>query len=385
MNKILLTFFLLFLPLKAEDDVFIIKDIKLDVTDTTATKARERAIESGKKQAWDKFLERTVPPSVREQFPQFSDNFIKEVVFDYSLSDEKNSRVRYLAKMTVRLRPSVIRKFMRAKNVPYAESKDSTTVVLPIFMTATKKMLWEEDNPWYKAWLDRHQDPFLTPILLPLNDLADNQDINLDQALAHDLPRLQLIQDRYHAKHILIAVARVNASSYDTPAIELSLAKISHNGSTSYENHTLKSAEGESVEHLLKRAANETIQLFESKWIEENRLEFDKTEHLKVVYEIEDLPNWAKMQKQLERVPHVQKVNIHSLSTTEGRLLLHYLGNPQKLQLIMPRHGIDLKEKEGLWYVSFSKHSTKTPLKKFDAEFKQNAKKVEKIKPPKEN
>ena len=135
-------------------DVFVAFAVPVDVTAATVTEARERGLTQGRVDGFRKVIERVVAREDLNRVPQLSSTQIIDMVRDFSIENERNSAVRYLADLTVRFDPNVIRRLLRSNNVPFTETLSKPVVVVPLLRDSSgaRWTLWGDDNAWRAAW-----------------------------------------------------------------------------------------------------------------------------------------------------------------------------------------------------------------------------------------
>ena len=139
----------------AEDEVFEVRNIAVDVKAETAAEARAQALREAEQKAFKTMLARLTLRQDRQNLPTLSRTDIAGYVRDFSVAQEKASSVRYIARLNYRFKPEPIRELLRAYNVPFAETSSKPMLVLPVFENAASAVLWDEPNPWRLAWQQR--------------------------------------------------------------------------------------------------------------------------------------------------------------------------------------------------------------------------------------
>ena len=114
--------------------VFVIENVAVDETSSTALKAREKAVEMGQKSAWKKLLERMTFP---ETFPKVADipySELRSLIRGYEVIRERTSRVRYLADLNVTFSANEVRQFFLSNDRNYAETPSAPVLVIPLLI-----------------------------------------------------------------------------------------------------------------------------------------------------------------------------------------------------------------------------------------------------------
>ena len=194
------------LPAAAED-IFTIRNIRVDATAGNAAEARKAALASGHLQAMQRLLSRLVLREDLGLLPPLSAEQVVELVYNFGVDDERTSSVRYLARLTFQFNPASVRDYLRARGVRFADARGRPVLLLPVFGAANQAVLWEDPNPWRNAWAARDNRGGLVPILVPLGDLSDISAAASRDALNPSNPRLQPLAERYGAKEVITTQA----------------------------------------------------------------------------------------------------------------------------------------------------------------------------------
>jgi len=207
--------------------VFVIENVAVDETSSTALKAREKALEIGQKRAWKKLLERMTFPKTVKKAADISYSELRSLIRGYEVIRERTSTVRYLADLNVTFSANEVRQFFLNNNIDYAETPSAPVLVIPLLIRQGAASLWENPNPWRDAWQNLPKQRGLVDILVPAGNLADIRDIAAIQALRGDQKKLKKIAKRYHAKTIVVAKAFKRFGIKDNlPILEIIITKI---------------------------------------------------------------------------------------------------------------------------------------------------------------
>src|SRR5262245_480691 len=82
----------------AENDLYTVSDIDVDVTAESAVAARDQAITLAQRMAYDKLLKQVADADATASLPQLDDNQIADLVEDFDVVSERTSTVRYIGK-----------------------------------------------------------------------------------------------------------------------------------------------------------------------------------------------------------------------------------------------------------------------------------------------
>ena len=341
------------LPARAIN-VYEIQGVKVDVTAETAAAARQQALRLGEINAFRRILERITLLEDRHRLPSLKQDEISTFVQDFSVAEEKTSAVRYLATLNYRFKQNDIRDILIGNNIPFAETPSKKTLILPVYHAAGIIVLWDNPNPWRKAWGERRIEVGLVPTLLPAGDLTDIATIGAEQAINGDVQRLTAVTNRYKAGDALVTYA-ISGLSQKTGKPELRVRMTRHGGAldTQTIDRIFQARKGESHERLLARAATELSWLLEDSWKQDNLLKFDQQSVLAVNVRINSLRTWLGVKKRLRNVAVIRTVDMVLLSKTAVLINLHYIGDVAQLSLALEQADLALLGSGENWVLSF--------------------------------
>ena len=328
----------------AQNPVFTVSGVEVDVTGDSAAAARQQAIDNGHRKAFQQLMQRLVPSNRVSQVPELSAQQLANYVRDFEVFDERTSDVRYLASLTFRFQPQAVRQFLRSNEIPFAETRSKPVVVLPVYGSRETAVLWEEPNPWREVWSQRTQQTGLVPLTVPLGDLSDIRAIDVQQALETDEAALQQLAQHHGADDVVVTQARVAG---DPEAGTASLQVISTRvGTPSLERTLVDNVQQEVDEDLkgmLTRAADGVVRDIEESWKRANVLSFNDRQALSVEVPLDGIERWVAVRDRLDGVARVAGVSIDLLSRAQARLQLDYYGEVEQLQVALRQQDLVLE------------------------------------------
>ncbi|MBL8642298.1 MAG: DUF2066 domain-containing protein, partial [Rhodospirillaceae bacterium] len=153
-------------PLKA--DPFWVRGVPVDVTAGSVTEARDRGHTEGRVAAFRKLVERLTLPQDTAKVAIPGANQIIEMVYEFSVTNERSSAVRYLADLNVHFNPNAIRQYLRGQNVPFAETASQPLLLIAVLQDGGTALLWQDSNTWRDAWAKIMPHDGLVPLVMPL-------------------------------------------------------------------------------------------------------------------------------------------------------------------------------------------------------------------------
>jgi len=333
--------------------LFKVEGIAVDVTAVSAQAARIQAQADGERKAFKVLLQRLTLSAYHDRLPQVSAQGIRELIQDFSVEDEKVSSVRYIAKMNYHFRAPAVRALLDSHAIPFAETESKPVLVLPVYQAAGALLLWDDPNPWRRAWDKMNNGASgLVPMVLPVGDLQDVRVIGAEQAIEGDAQRLDAIAKRYATGDVVVAHGILRMDAYHgLPELEVYLTRF---GSALQEHTVVKSftAEaGEDVNVMLARAVRELKGQVEDNWKQDNLIQAGEAQVLPLQVRVSGLKDWLSVRGRLNGVAIVRRAEVVLLRRGLVRLNLHFIGDAEQLALSLDQADLVLWEEGGNWYL----------------------------------
>ena len=86
-----------------------------------------------------------------DRLPRQGSLDVTAFVSDFSVSEEKTSSVRYLAKLDVQFKPKQVRDLLLGLGIPFAETQSKPIMIIPILQSSQAFHLWKDTDMWRKA------------------------------------------------------------------------------------------------------------------------------------------------------------------------------------------------------------------------------------------
>ena len=338
----------------AQADVFSVHDIQVDVTANSTAAARDQALAIGERAAFQELLKRLTIRTDHPRLPTFSTNEIAAFISDFEVAKEKASTVRYLATLNYSFKADDVRNLLINQQIAFAETTSKPVLVLPVYQAAGSLLLWDDPNPWRKAWNERPKKFSLVPAILPKGDLKDIAMIGPEQTVAGDDQRLSAIAKRYDAGDTVVALA-IMKMDRGRPDLEVYVTRY---GSVLQEQTVVKSFASNDTEdlgRLLSRASLELTSQIEDNWKRDNILQFGRQAVVALKIRIGSLKDWLDVRHRLAEVAVVRRSDLVLLSLDEARVNLHYIGEPEQLALALEQADLKIIREGDSWELELRK------------------------------
>lgn len=348
------TCFCLLSPLKAqaEDAIFTVSDVKVDITAENSAIAREQAFAKAQSDAFLKLAERLIPEAEMAAFTSPDTQTISTMIKDFEVTQEQLSSVRYIGTYTFNFNDRNVRKFFSGRGVQFSDVSSRPVLALPFYQRDTGTVLWSQDNDWMKAWGRAGDLGGLVPVVVPIGDLMDVSDINEDQALGYDDAKLRTMLGRYNAGEAAVFFAVPDhslmlAADHEKAAgsLVVEIYRTDRNGPEVVRNITVDPLEGETKYELYSRATRLVHQALQQNWKEKTVISpSEASGRLSVLVRINGLEQWAATQTALENVHVINEIALQSLSPSEAKVDLMFQGTEDRLRLALAQADITLSE-----------------------------------------
>ena len=338
--------------------VFVIENVAVDETSSTALKAREKALEIGQKRAWKKLLERMTFPETVKKVADIPYSELRSLIRGYEVMRERTSTVRYLADLNVTFSANEVRQFFLNNNIDYAETPSAPVLVVPLLIRQGAASLWETPNPWRDAWQNLPKQRGLVDIRVPVGDLADIRDIAAIQALRGDQKKLKKIAKRYNAKTIVVAKAFKRFGIKDNlPILEIIITKIRTDQIEETIIDTIKGEIGDDLLDLLGVGVTRVVNSIVDSWKKENAVTSGLLLRVPVFVPIKGLNNWLEITSQLDEIGILKRTNLRRLSKREALIDLWVTGNITLLENALGSKNLSLLKHSKGFILSHNKNT----------------------------
>ena len=340
---------LLISPLHAQNaDLYTVADIPVDATAENAVAARTQAHAEGQREGLRKLLQRLVPASDHGRLPTglSPDSYVQ----NFEIQGEQLSSTRYLARMTVAFDAKKVKELLEAERLPFSERVSPPLVVLPLFKEPNGTFVWPDRNPWWTAWAKTLESERPFRLMMPLGDLEDMTAMTVDQAVNGDQLALQRLASRYGAQDGIIASVELLSDPAGGGPVSIRLgARRVGSVNRSGQPFTLNGAPGEPLDAVLETAVVRLQDSLDEQWKGQHILRLDEGGLIFVDIPIGSLADWVNMNRDLESLPVVSKVEITAFAQTLVKAQIDYVGDEAGFEQALDGLGLTLSREEESW------------------------------------
>lgn len=333
-----LTVCILFLSAQtyAASDLYVVKDVHVDVQAEDAVSAQRQAIANAQSQAMTLLAKRLLSSAEYQDFvkPELAE--IQDMIQGFQVSDEKVASNRYIAEMTFRFSPSMVKAYLNRFGKKALQEISKPTLILPFYQKGERVLLWEDNNIWMQAWREREDTSSVVPIVLPLGDLQDRSDIPDMAAVTASRGKLFEMAERAGAFQAAPAIFVVDQEN----PLKARIFLFGYNSDPSMQLSETLDIEVQNEEDLFTTGIQEVIQLLEDRWKEMSLMRSDFSNQLKAHVVFKQLPDWVRLKKSLEKVSVIQELQVDGLKQGMADVSIRFKGSLDGVRFALREQGL---------------------------------------------
>lgn len=334
----------------AADSLFTVEDVRVDITAENAVAAREQAFEKAQVDAFKILTSRMLTESEAAAFPAPDVSTVSTMIQDYEISNEQLSSVRYVADYKFRFRDSAVKQYFSKSNVSYTDVSAKPALILPFFQRGGQTMLWSPYNVFMKAWSRANNLQGLVPLVVPMGDISDVQDIGDDEAMNYQDAKLNRLLARYEASEAIILVAtpdetlsRVeNPSDAAVGNLNVQIFRTDRGYPELVQNVDVAASGSDTLASLMDRAVTNVQKELRNDWKSKTVVNTAITNSVDVRVRYSSLKEWADTQRALKRVYGINQIHVKSVTPSEAYVNLRFEGDERRLALALEQVNLSL-------------------------------------------
>ncbi len=332
---------------RAQDSVFTVRGVRVDITADSAVVAREKAFTQAGQDAFRQLAERLLPDADMDKFELPPPETVSALVNDFEITDEHLSRVEYIGTYTFRFKGDAVRAWLGGQGLRYSDVSSKPVLILPFYQWGSKTMLWGEGNPWMAAWARNETWQGLVPATVPIGDLQDTADIGDNDALTYDAQKLQDLLMRYDTGEAVIMLCTPLWSGTPAPdavpdELGVMIYRTDRAGPEYAQSIKVQKQEDETADALFDRAVKESRELLQSNWKSRTAAASEEKNNLDVRVRFTNMQEWVETQKALRNVQGVSNIKLVSLKPGQALVRMLFRGSEDRLRLALAQADMTL-------------------------------------------
>ncbi|MBX3491081.1 DUF2066 domain-containing protein [Parvibaculum sp.] len=318
------------------NDIFTVRGIAVDRTADTATAARAAAQAEGQRLALAEVMKKLTLPEDWGALPEVDEATAQGAVRGFQVANERTSATRYIAEMIVSFQPEAVRRMLRGANIPFGETQARPAVLLPVLRRDDRRILWDDDNPWRGAWASLDLVNAMTPLVLPLGDIAEINSVTPDVALSSDentQAALSEMAANYGAADVVVAEAVLSGGRLDVTLTTRGAAASAP---------IRQSFSGADEAELMRNAARTMLDAMALQWKRQIIVRDTSLHTLTASASFASLEEWERIRNSLTTAPLVQGLEVLGISSNGAELRISYKGSAEMLSLSLSQRNVRL-------------------------------------------
>ena len=187
-------------------NIYEVKNISVTANTTDSTQGHDQAMLTAQDKAFDELEERLVSNKYIPKKVKVSESRISTAVDSVDVVQEQTTSTAFKGTYNITFSPYQISNIFNIAQITPAKEPEKF-LVIPIIAENNQIKLWKND--WWPVWNDLNHDP----IILPLGDLQDIQNLKVEDFNTHHLAGLNKIAERYSANVIVLLQAQYDETS----------------------------------------------------------------------------------------------------------------------------------------------------------------------------
>ncbi len=351
----LFVFLLIAAPVFAKNDkVYTVAKFFVEAKAKNAVKAKRKAIAKGQQDAFNYLLRRIINYRDYNRLPPVDKRTIASLLNGLSVRNERNSQVRYIARLDFNFQADRVRKLLRSYSIPFIEEQSKKIVLVPVYFSdANEKQIRKNQKQWRKSWTSLDLTNTLTPIqvghLKPSMTVDVMRDILAGKRDVYDEMTSRYFST-YKTKNIIFAYAYPSQVGS-----KLSVTLIGVDAAGPFRLHRDYSRLGRTLKIPTRNAANFSLRVIEGRWkvIRSDNIGEDGLASVpqKVIVTViySGFKQWQVIRKKIETVPGVDSIEVDTFSARGAEISLSFPGGGERLAKTLSRHNLNLQNENGAW------------------------------------
>lgn len=334
-----------------ETSPFAVQGVEVDVTDTSAATAKEKALIEVQMKAFLSLAETLGDPDTAAELAKLDEKRIIPLLKSLSIEEEKISPGRYQGRFTVRFLAEKIKPILANAGISLPQSQGPAMLVVPVWQNEQGQTSLWDDNVWRKAWQNLNAQQAQIPLIIPLGDQDDSSTLSVQDAMANDPVKLEALRRRYDVKTLLVAFAEpapeggIHAHMVgSSPLGKITIDKIYQADSGTLNDSAIMAAQRFHSLMIDKFHADQAK-------IAAKSANPNAPQSVAVAIPFTSPTEWNGLRARILSTPGVMGVDVTSLDGQGASAKLVYSGNLQDMQSSFQATGLQLERSGGSWVI----------------------------------
>jgi len=325
--------------------VFTVEKIAVDVTTSgSASEARAAALIDGQQRGLQMVMRRLTLRDEWPMLPPVKQIKVEDFVEGFRVSNEKTSRNRYLATLSVQYKPRALSLFLRQFGLAITESQSQSVLLLPVLEDINGLQAWGE-NWWRQGWLARDLDNSPAPMTLPLGGIDDSLLISAEDIVIGNPMKLAELNARYGTETVVVAHAladvegQLGLTAYIFAPEEADVVVLTYR-------------EPKPHAELAEKAIDALIEELNERWKRIAAVASDDMLELQAKLSFANFATWQRQLARLNEANLIRQMAIVELTAQYAYVRFSYIGSIEQLSNNLYQAGLQLLQTEDGWQLN---------------------------------
>lgn len=377
-KKFLLYIFLIILLLPQTqayaNNIATIDNIQINSKGANATKAREKAISKGQKEAFYKLISRIIINKDEKEIIEFpSEKKIKTMVYSIEIQNEKVVLNKYSATINITFNMDIVTKVLQKQKISYIDESSAPILILPVLYKDNEIIFWDVDNPFKNIWKKFAQENIIMSYVIPtgkeifeqktLNDpslllsMNDLENILYEDYKIMDFDIISQLKKIYKAEQVFLVAARsYRISNRNYYSADIYFQLLTSEGADK-KTVTYRGKENLPEQSLLLFATRDISQKIEDSWKNMNKNSFRKTLSYKAIFPIVGLSHLISIKNKLKTLSFLKKFEIKELDIDKVLVEVYFNIQYEEFLIEMKKNNFKVINKDGYLFVTYENYN----------------------------
>ena len=308
-------------------DVFLVRDVAVDVTAENSVEARSKAFDEARTIAANLLVDRmtTAQDRARVGGLLINTDIAKRLAAAVDVQDEKQSATRYVGLLSVKFDPRAVEAFFKVYDLPYVETQASLALAIPQSAEGVDPFVWAE------LWFEDENKNVLTPYVSALTSYPGDIywfTVEAEAAISG-------------ARRGLVFEAFTYGEQY-----YVRLSEVSPDYTGERQLNTVGPFE------TLEAAKTGAIRYLESDWKNQAVVRATGESAVSAVAVFSTHDSWSQIERTLKSSKLVKNFVVENMSIRGADLVFTYTGRPDQLAAELRASGVYLSALDEGWQIS---------------------------------
>ncbi len=319
-------------------DIFLVKDIAIDVTEENAVEARASAFEQAQIEAFNVLKDRLLSSFHSQRLDELDPLIIQSLVRDVSVDNEQTAPTRYRAEFSVRFDKNKTKDLFSENNLSYASFEGGPALVLPFLQIGEQFLLWDDPNPWREQWFEaQYSSQNLLRIVIPVGDLSDIKDAPNNLLEYSDASQsIENLKRRYGVEKIYGVAAKSKGLAIEPGNDGVNIRVFQFFDGLPIEIGRLD------VQGDFEVAHEQTIQYLQENWKNQTKVNTTATSLIMARAFYSSIEEWNQIQSSLKSITNIKTFEPKTITKSYSDITITFSGTRDKIFPAMQKRGLFL-------------------------------------------